>query len=155
MEGFNYNKDLSEFKKVKVTEEDYPIWSLWDSSDIIYMQEILYNNLLEDDIYIRCIRYNNENDENTYTVFKDTILSCNALESEDESIDELESKANKLVKKINNGQKVRVQDIVGELVGAGSYYNFYEEGTEITTMTISEDKDVVEEIERTGESILN
>jgi len=157
MRNFNYDNDLSGFNKIKVTEEDYAIWSLWDSYDVICMQELLYNNLLEDDIYIRCIRYNNENskDRNTYTVFKDTIVSFNALESEDISEDESEQITNELIEQIKNGYEVGLRDIVGNLIGAGSYYRFYEEGTKITELTITDDEDIVVEAERIGESILN
>lgn len=137
------------FKYVEMSKDEYPIWSLWDSSETILINGMVYRDLLEDSIYFEGNCYNAELDKETDTItvyaYKDSVLEVFIHEDGDSPKKTLEM-AKELQEKINNGYTPKVRDVLGKFVGAETPYEFVEEGTHIRTF---ECDDIVEYLEET------
>lgn len=135
------------FKYIEMKEEEYPIWSLWDSPETIYIKGMLYKDLLEDSIYFDGSRYEGTWDRDSEVEiideYEDAVLEVFIHEDGDDLEKTLEM-AKELQAKINTGYTPKVRDVLGQFVGAETPYNFVEEGTKINSF---ECDDVVEYLE--------
>lgn len=114
-----------EFKK-----EDYPVWSLWDSNDIFYVEEIMYKDLVDDYIYFFGSNYKYAGDKvNKYT---DSILKVYLNDNDDIE------KAKELQSKIKKGYSPTGRDILGKFVGAETPYDFEYDGKIVETFECDE-----------------